>query len=41
MNYEKLESLLALNPRYSVLSPTLFIGYQFTNILRFNRGHRR
>lgn len=41
MNDEKLESLLALNPRYSVLSPTLFIGYQFTNILRFNRRHRR
>ena len=38
---EKLESLLALNPRYSVLSPTLFIGYQFTNVLRFNRRHRR
>ena len=41
MNNEKLESLLALNPRYSVLSPTLFIGYQFTNVLRFNRSDRR
>ena len=41
MDDEKLESVLALNPRYSVLSPTSFIGYQFTNILRFNRGHRR
>jgi len=41
MNDEKLESVLALKPRYSVLSPALFIGYQLTNILRFNRGHRR
>jgi hypothetical protein len=41
VNDEKLESVLALNPRYSVLRPALFIGYQFTNILRFNRSDRR